>query len=165
MSKSLAFGPNSSAVAGVSSLTFAPAPINFAADMRKSDSGPGKVVYTDVTSPIDQPSTLRISQVAKANVYAGTSISPEAMLSNKRGIDTVLEIKETWKVTDSADTTFSRYAPARCAITLNLPLDEVVTAAAVKHLVDRAVAALFAQGDATITNGANALLHGVVEKG
>lgn len=164
MAKSLSYGPNSTAVAGVANVTFSPAPINFVADMRSVEEGAGKVVYTDVTSPIDQPATLRIAQAIRPNVYAGTSVENASMLPSKRGVDIVVETKEMWRESDDTDPTYDRLIPVRCAITLNLPIAAQVTPDAVEHLIGRTVAALYKQGEDDITAGLNALLHGVVEK-
>lgn len=164
MSRTLTHGPNGTPIEGLSTVTIAPAPINFAEDLRVVESGPGRVVYTDVTSPQDQPSTLRIAQQSKPNVYAGTSIDPAAFLATKQGIDTVVEIREVWSEVDSTDSTYLKLIPVRAAITLNLPVASQVTSTEVALLVNRVVAALFAQGDATIADGLTDLLHGVVEK-
>lgn len=165
MTKSLTYGPNPTAVGGLTNVTFSPAPIHFAADMVRIESGAGKVVYTDVTAPVDQPATLRIAQAFRSNVYAGTSIDAASMLPSKRGVDIVVEQKEVWLGSDTSDATYHPLMPVRCAITLNVPLAAQVTPDAVEHLIGRTVAALYAQGDGDITAGLNALLHGVVEKG
>lgn len=165
MTKSLSYGPNGTPVEGVTAVTFAVAPLNYTADFAEVESGPGKIVYTDTTSPQDQPSTLRIAQQSRPNVYAGTSVDPSCYLPNRKGTDTIIEIREFWNLTDSTDSTFLNVAPVRCAITMTLPDSSVVTADAVSRLIARGVAALFAQGDATIANGVDALLHGAVKKG
>lgn len=164
MAKSLGYGPNGTAIGGLATLTIAPTPLNYEADFSVIDEGAGYVVYTDTTSPIDQPSTLRIAQTVRPNVYAGTSIESAAMLPSRKGSDTVVEIKEQWVETDSVDPTYYRVLPVRCAITLNYPIAAQMTPAALKHLVERTVAALFGQGDATSDDGLNALLHGVAQK-
>lgn len=164
MAKVLATGTNDTPVGGLASLTLVVPPHNYTADFRSLEEGPGKIVMSDVTSAVDQPSTLRIAQQSKPNVYVGTSIDSSAFLANKRGTDTILEIKEVWSITDAAVPEFLQLMPARCAITLSLPTHALITDSVVEALVCRAIAALFNQGDATSADGINALLHGVVSR-
>lgn len=164
MAKVLSYGPNDTPVEGVTNLTLTVPPLNFDADFRTLEDEPGRWVAIDVTSPQDQPSTLRIAQQSRPNVYAGTSIDPSVFLPTKKGLDTIIEIREVWSDTESTDPTYLRLAPVRAAITLTLPDSSLVTEDSVMRLVGRAVAALFAQGDATHSAGISALLHGVVRK-
>lgn len=166
MAKVLAYGPNGTAVTGLEAgLTIVPAALNFDADFSVIEQDAGKVIYTDVTAPIDQPSTLRIAQTARPNVYAGTSIESSAMLPSRKGMDIVVEIKEQWVETDTVDATYYRVLPVRAALTFNVPVAAQVTPDALEHLVKRVVAALYVQGDDDMTAGLNSLLHGVIEKG
>lgn len=164
MAKVLTTGPDGTPVAGVEFVTLAIPPLNYDVDFRVLEEGPGKLVMTDITSPLDQPATIRVAQQAKPNIYAGTTIDPSAYLANKRGTDTIAEAKETWSITDAGDPTFQQLAPARAAVTLSLPTSALITEELVMGLVGRAVAALFAQGEATYTTGVSALLHGVVSR-
>lgn len=164
MTKSVSLGPNPTAVGGVASVGFAPAPINFSTDMKKIETGPGKVIYTDVTAPSDRRYTLRIAQQSRPNIYAGTTIDPSVFLSSKRGTDTVVEIKGILEVTDSVDTTFLQQAPYRLALTMTLPESQFISATEMKAMLDRLVAALATQGDDEILAGLTNLAHGVVEK-
>lgn len=165
MTKSVSTGTNGTAQAGITPLTFVMSPLNFPVDFRVIEEGPGKVVYTDITAPLDQPSTIRIAQTSKANVYAGTSIDPAVFLASKSGIDTIAECREIWREIDSVDLKFQHDWPVRCALTLSLPNTSQVTPALVEALVKRTVAAaLYAQGVQTATTGLSSLLRGVVQK-
>lgn len=159
---SLDYGPNGTPVGGLASVTETFSPLNFDADFVELEDGAGKVVYTDVTAPTDRPSTLRIAQTVRPNIYAGTGISDLSMLPSRKGVDTVVEIKETWQNTDAAGVV--TLLPVRCAITMNLPQSSVVTADAVERLIQRVVAACYKQADGDMTAGLNALLHNVVKK-
>lgn len=164
MSRVLTFGPNGTPVEGVTALSFTLPPLNFEADFGLIEEGVGKVIYTDLTSPQEQPSTLRIAQTSRANVYAGTSIDPSVYLANKRGTDTIVEVREIWADTESTDPSILGHAPVRCAITLTVPDSAIVTDEAVERLLARCVAAFYKQGEATPDAGITALLHGVVKK-
>lgn len=166
MAKTTSYGPSGTPVGDpvITALTFPIAPLNFDADFGIIEEGVGKVVMTDITSPQDQPSTLRISQQAMPNVYAGSSIDSSVYLPNKKGTATVVEICEIWTVTDDTDPAFLLQFPVRGALTLRLPDSAYVTPASVERLVGRVVAGLFAQGSAISTTGLEAILHGIVKK-
>lgn len=164
MAKTISYGPNGTAVAGVSDVVTTTLPLNFTADFRSIEEGPSKVVYTDITAPQDRASTLRIAQSSRANIYSGTSIDPSVFLATKRGTDTIIEVRETHEETDSTDSTYLRHYPVRAALTLTLPDASQVTADAVVRLINRLVAAVATQGDDELTAGVTALLHGVVKK-
>lgn len=164
MSKVLTHGPTNTDVPAITTCTFVVTPLHFEADFRLIDSGPGKSVYTDITAPTDQPSTIRIAQTSRANVYAGTSIDPSVYLPSRRGTDTILECREIWVETDSTDTTYRKEIPVRCAITMTLPDTSAFADEDVEALVARTVALLFAQGEDTADGGINAILRGVTGK-
>lgn len=164
MTRSVSYGPNGTAVPDVTALTLALPPLNFDADFQVIEEGPGKVVMTDVTSPRTQPSTIRIAQQSRPNVYAGTTIDPAVFLPIKKGTDTVIELREVWSETDTEDSSYLRLFPVRVAITATFPDADQITAAAVARSVARVVAALAAQGDDDLIAGIEALLRGVGKK-
>lgn len=165
LTKQINMGPNGTAVSGLTALTdLAISPLNYDADFRVLEEGPSRVVMTDVTSPIDQPSTLRIAQTSRANIYAGTDIDPSAFLATRKGSDTIVEFREVWEETDSVDATYRALIPVRCAITLTLPVSASVTPGMVQDLITRTFSALYEQGDALSVDGITDLLHGVVKR-
>lgn len=166
MARSVTMLPNSSptdpAQIGVTLAVF---PLNFAADWRIVEQAPGKVVYTNVKAPVDQPSTIRIAQTVRPNVYAGTGIEPTAQCPTKRGCDTVVELKMVGKVTDSDDPDFVQYLPIRMAFTMNLPVSSDIGSTEVNNLLMALLGAIPAKvNDELFYDGLNDLLHGVVEK-
>lgn len=166
MAKTTSYGPVGTPVGDpvITAVTFEVTPLNFDADFRTVEEGASKIVLTDITSPQDQPSTIRISQAARPNVYAGTSIDASAYLPNKKGTDTVVEVREVHAVTDDTDPAFLLQFPVRAAFTLNVPDSAYVTPALVKRLLARVVAAMAEQASATLDSGIDALLHGAVKK-
>lgn len=165
MTKSLSHGPEGSSVAGVTALALPIAILNYD-DFKIIESGPGISKYTDITSPTDQPSTLRIAQRVRPNVYAGTSIDPTVFLASKSGTDTVVELQEVWTVSDSEDTSYRQDFPVRIGLSFTTPNSALVTADEVRYLVGRVIAAMFdQQSNNTLDNtGLTALLHGVTTR-
>jgi len=164
MSKVVTFGPNSTPVEGLASLTLTMPPLNFLADYKEVDEGPGRVLYTDISSPREQPATLRIAQTSRANVYAGSTIDPMVFLPNKKGTDTIVELRQIVAVTDTEDSTFLEMFPVRIAVTTTYPDTSYLTANALESLLLQVVAAHFEQGAATVDSGLTLLSHGVVKK-
>lgn len=164
MTKTIVYGPTGTAVEGVAAVTFAVPPLNFDEDFSLIDEGKGSIVFTDITSPTDQPSTLRIAQRPVANVYSRSSIDPSLYLATKRGTDMIIEVLETHMEHDSVDSSLDKAWPARFALTMSTPDAAQVDAASIKRGVARLVAALAAMGDATLDAGIDKLRHGVVRK-
>jgi hypothetical protein len=165
VAKTFGYGPNGSSVPDVSGNIGVLGPaLNYDLDFREIESGTGFKVYTDITSPVDQPATIRIAHKERANVYAGTSIDPSVYLPTRRGVDTIIEVREVWTESDSEDSSYLRQVPVRAAITLTLPAYGNVSTEDVEHLLSRLVVSLFEQSEDSIDTGLEALLHGVVDK-
>lgn len=160
------FGPTDTEVAGVAAVTLAVTPLNFEEDWRvvEASSDGSKIVYANVTTPVDMPATLRIAQSLRPNVYAGTSIEPANMSQTRKGLDIVFEIKEVIAVKSDEDAAYRELLPVRAAITFNVPVSAHIGATEVERLIARSIAAIAEQGSASITSGLNLALHGVTEK-
>lgn len=164
MSLTTTHGPISTAQAGITPLTFPIAPLNFPVDYSPVKDVPGEVIYTDLTTLREQPSTLRIASQAINNVYAGSDIDPSHRLANSKGISTLISLKEVWQGVDSEIPDVVSRFPVGISIVLQTPNTSFVGAADVKYLVAKAVAAFFASGVQTADTGINAQLRGVVKK-
>lgn len=164
MTKSVSYGPNGTAVAGVSAVAVTVPPINFEADMLPLVDDPGVNIYVDSTSPVDQPSTIRLATRDVANVYAGTSIDPAVFLPSRKGRDIVAQAQEVHVINDSEDPSNIRMYPIKCTITVNAPIDPSVTPAVLEHIVARALASIARQGEDDLAAGLAALHRGVTTK-
>lgn len=161
MAKVLAIGPTSTAATDV---VVTGSGVKFSVDSRRVEEAPGKAVYTDITCPLDQPETVRFSQMVRPNIYAGTSVEAAAMLASRKGCDTVVELKQMWKETDDTDPSYERLIPVRMALTMNLPLSGVVTSERVTAMLERLISYIAVEDAATIDSGIENLLHGVFTK-
>lgn len=164
MTKSVDFGSNGTAVAGVSAITFAVAPLNYVADFLPLVDDPGVNIFVDNTAPVNRPSTLRLAVRDVSNIYAGTSIDPAVFLPSRKGRDIVVQVQEVHEVTDSANAALLQQYPIKGTLTINAPLDEAVTPAVLEHVVARLVAAIARQGDDDLAAGLSALHRGVTTK-
>lgn len=163
MAKILSHGPVPTVAIGVDPIGISATPINFS-DMLVLEEGPGKTVYTDLTSPADRPSTTRFTVSSKANIYAGSSIDSSVWLPSKKGTEIYVELRQVWAVTDSVDLTYHKEFPVRAALALSVPETGVIEAADVWDLALAAFISLYANRDNDGDAGINALLHGVTEK-
>lgn len=163
MTKSIATGYTDTAIAGNPAMTVTVGKLNYGADFRKSSVASAEVIATNVTCPVDQPETLRISQKPISNIYANLDVDPSGYLPNKKGSATLLEMREIWVETDSVDATYRKYIPVKVGLTLQLPQYAAVTSALAQAAALRAVSMLFEQG-VVDTTGMDALIRGVLAK-
>lgn len=163
MAKTIATGYTDTAISGNPTMTVTAGKLNFKADFRPLSEAPGEVILTNVTSPVDQPETMRLSQRKVANVYANTEVDPSAYLPIRQGTATLLECRETWVETDSVDTTYRKLIPVKCGITFTLPAYGNITADQAVGLVLRTLGLTFETGTVTSV-GMAALLRGVMMK-
>jgi len=164
MTKSVNYGPNGTDVPAIGTIDLVVEPINFTADFLPLSLEAGASIYTDSTAPVDRPSTLRFATRDVANVYAQTSIDPSVYLPSRKGRDIVVQVQEVIAITDSVDTDLLYHVPIKGTLTLNMPLDEAITAAVPVHVVHRLLAAIARQGEDGISVGMAALLRGVTTK-
>lgn len=138
--------------------------IDWSADFLATERVPGKAVYTAFQNELDQPMTVRFQVAERANIYAGTSISEDAYLPTKKGLDIVAEVKQTWKVTNSADPSFVEYFPVRAALTLNVPVSGKFGISDTEDLVSLLISAVVRESNGSLADGINFIRHGIFDK-
>lgn len=123
MTKTVNFAPACTAVANDPNRSIVLPLTNFDADYNVlDDSKAGTVIFTDLTTPLDQPWTVRFSQSPKKNIYAGSDIDPSAYLANKAGTEVYVETRGIVEVLDASDPAYRALAPIRGSIGLTLPV-------------------------------------------
>lgn len=163
MTKSITVGYTDTAIAGNPAMQVTVGKLNYGTDFRKSAVSASEVVATNVTCPVDQPETLRISQKPISNVYANLDVDPSGYLPSKKGIATLLEDRQLWVETDSVDATYKKYIPIKVGITIQAPQYSGVTSTLVQTACLRAFSLILEQG-VVDTTGMDALLRGVLSK-
>lgn len=161
-------GPENSSIEGITEGGTLTLPVlDFKKDFRVLESGPGLWKVTDLTSPKTQPSTIRIAQTVRANIYAGTQIDPSMFLANKEGVDTIIELREVGLVSNEADPLESKQVPFRLAITWTDPMTDGFTYSQFERAVLRALAFAYDQqvtDETREVSGISALQHRVLAK-
>lgn len=163
MAKTIAVGYTDTAIGGFASLAPSLGVLNWGVDLKTLSKVPGEIVASNVTSPTDQPETIRLAQRKVSDVYAGTSIDPLGYLPSRQGTSTLIELREVWVETSSTDETYRKYIPFRCGLSFTLPIYGGITAAMAQTAVLRTVAALFERATSD-TTGMTAIQRGVLNK-
>lgn len=165
MTKLLSAGPYGTLVPNVPGYVVGLSALDLA-NFQVVESSPGVVKYTNIAAPMDRPSTLKRAHRVRKNVYAGTSIDPMAFLPNKQGSDIMVEVQEVWSITDESDASFRQDFPVRCAISITVPNNELVTGQEVKDLLGRTLAGLGGQpiDDRLPIEAVSGLLRGVAAR-
>lgn len=124
--------------------------LSYATDFAIAESGAGRVVLVNITSPTSREERIRYDLYDVANVYKGTGIPIEAQPVIRSGRKLVSNLQETWLVTpDETGTNCcapSILLPVSATLTLNFPNVGAVTPDALGSLLTRLVATFYATG-------------------
>lgn len=120
-------------------------------------------VFTNITTPVSFPETLRIAVKDVSNVYADTGIDPGLWAPTARGRSLVVSLRDTWREIDSEDATYEVALPMKAHLVLEVPNQNgTISASDINAFVTRLISALFTGGvsaDSRITD----ILRGVIK--
>lgn len=159
MSKTTSFGYIDTAPAGGATKTLTRPNLNYVANFAISDNSQNKAVVTNLTTPVDQPETIRWQSSNIANIYDGTTIDPSVYATSKQGISIVAQDNSILRVTDSVDPTFQVDLPFSVHMVVKIPKSQYITAANVEAAIARCVATLY-ETDSTGTTRIEKLVRG-----
>lgn len=120
---------------------------------------PGQAVMKNVVNALDQPNTVRCQVATVADVFKGSDVAAAAG-QRTDGLSILVQITESWKVTDSV-TGDVYYLPISAHMVLKIPVDANITGALLQALVTRLVGSLD-RGAADVADSLTSLSHGVV---
>lgn len=143
MSKLTSFGYTDTPPAGGATKAFTRPNLNYAANFSVMVSTDNKAVITNLTTPVDQPETIRWQESNIANIYDGTTIDPSVYATSKQGISLVSQVNCILRVTDSVDPTFQVDLPIAVHMVVKLPKSQYITSANLQTVMARCVAAYF----------------------
>lgn len=98
------------------------------------------VVLSNLTTPVDQPETLRYAQYDVANVYKNTDIQPIYRENGVRGKKNIISLLDTARVTSLDGEVIVDY-PVKVAISMEYPLSANLSSADIWRAVVRCIAA------------------------
>lgn len=151
MSKSVSVGYTDTPISGVTSLDLSRGLVNFGADFRKKSESTNELILTNLTSPVDRPERFRYAYNDVANVYSGTGIDATVYSPSKKGVSVLIQLTETFSVTDSVDPTYRIDLPVSAHMVLKIPANENITAAMVETLIGRLASGAYETGSETVS--------------
>lgn len=149
-----------------SKLTLEIPTLSYAKDFSVKSDTSNEVVLTNVTSPLDQPETIRFAIQNIGNVYTGTSVAVENRSVSQRGVQLLIQLNDILRV-EAADegnnpcceTGFD--LPISSHIVIKVPLNQYVNADIVLAVVQRNIAALFEENNTSAR--LNSMLRGALK--
>lgn len=128
----------------------------------KSDEA-GESVMENTSAPITQPNAVRYAVGVVSDVFKNTPANP-ASGQRKDGKSILIQINETWKLYDPANTALAPiYLPVQAHMVLRFPVDESITSTELAALVDRLVGAATRDDEQTLASALDPLLHGITK--
>lgn len=97
------------------------------------------VILSNVTTPVDQPETLRFAQYDVANVYKNTDIQPIHRQNGLKGKKNMISVLDTARVVN-ADSSVTDY-PVKVSMAMEFPVSANLTSDNIYQVVQRCIAA------------------------
>lgn len=101
-----------------------------------------EVELTNMTSPVDQPETLRFAITPINNVYQNTGVDPAYYGASRKGFSVLVQLNDILRVTDSVKPEFVQDFPVSAHIVIRGASSQYVSSDNVYSVVKRLVAAL-----------------------
>lgn len=146
MAKSVNKNYTDTPVSGVTSLSLPISVVNFGKDFRVKVNEPQEVIITNLTSPIDRPEKFRFAMSDIKDIYKNSGIDPNLFSPSKRGVSVLVQLTDTYTVTDSADPTHEVALPLEAHLVLKVPANEAVTTQMIVDFIGRLASGFFETG-------------------
>lgn len=118
----------------------------------------GKTVLTNLTSPMDQPETVRYQYQHVANIYNGSDVDPSFWSQNKNGYSVVVDVKNNLRVTDSEAGKEIIY-PVKAHLVFSAPKSQHITAGEIEHVISRILGFLSSTDTEALDDHINSLMR------
>lgn len=146
MSLNIATGCTDTPIDGVTAPQLTLPLLNYKADYRVKSESSKEAIITNITTPLDQPESIRFGISEIANIYSKSGINTDLISGPMKGINVLTQINEVIKVTDSANAAFSQYLPMSAHLVLKIPQSGYITEAVVNTFIKRLIATLYENG-------------------
>lgn len=128
--------------------------LKFKENFVKASDEPNEAVIANITGPeIGSAENIRFGASVVNNIYASTSTDLSQMPSNKKGVQTLVEISTTYRGTNTV-TGQEIDLPCKGRIVLRFPTNSCVTEELIKDLLTRTIASSFSE---TLTDASRQL--------
>lgn len=159
MSTVISTGTSDTTISGASAPTLTLPIINYGADFRVKTESSSEVVVVNTTSPLDQPESIRFGYSEIADIYAKSGLNSDLVSGTKKGINLLVQVNDTIKVSDPTAPTFVQYLPISAHVVIKVPQSSVITPAVVQTLINRLCGSLYENA----TTNLPSLLKGVLK--
>lgn len=117
--------------------------MNYTEDFRCEVDEPGECRMVNLRSPLGYPEKVIQKVSTKANIYKNADVESTLQSPQKRGVDVLSQLVETWTVTDTEDSTYNVALPVSGNLTLHIPENENITDDDVLEFARRVCAPLY----------------------
>lgn len=132
------------------------------ADFAVTETATMSTSYTNITSPIDQAETVKVSTKKVNNVYSGSGVMPSYMAVTKEGVQSLIQVRDIYSIQSDGTTSSTGESccspwridlPSKVNITIQVPKSQYFGAAEAMAVINRAIGVLqHAADDVTILN-------------
>lgn len=159
MPKTTSFGYTDTTPAGGATKELTRPNLNFNVDFAKTEDSENKCILTNLTSPYDQPESMRFELADIKNIYNGTSIDPSVYAPSRAGISLLCQVNDILRVTDSEDSTYQVDLPISVHFVVKMPKSQYITAHDIESVVARCVSSMY-ETDSDGVSRLDALVRG-----
>lgn len=132
--------------------------LDYANDFAIAEDEAGRTVITNITSPIDQPETIRYQYQNVANIYANSGIDPSLMSQNKTGFSVVVQVNDTLRVSDDSEGSIRTLdLPCTAHLVFKFPKSQYIGSTEIETVIARTIGALASTDSASLSSHINAL--------
>jgi hypothetical protein len=117
--------------------------LDFANDFAKMSDERDEAIVTNVDCPVAYPETMRFMTEDVANIYRGTGIDPSLYSNVKQGKKILVTLRDTWKISDSADASYEVALPLSGNLTLRVPNSGDIATSDLYHFCVRLISGIF----------------------
>lgn len=139
------FGYTDTPISGVTAPKITVPVINFNEDYRVKASSAKEATIVNISSPLDQPESIRFAVSEVADVYAGAGLSSEQIIGSKAGTRLLAQLNMTAKVTDESGMIVS-YLPLSAHLVIKVPKSAYVTNDLIDTVKNRLIGTLYDNG-------------------
>lgn len=161
MALSLSYGYSDTTPAGGATKALSRSNVNYAADFRVRSNTTDDLVITNLKADLSTPETFRFATATIKDVYNGTSIETPLIPPVRRGTSILVQVNDTWTVTDSDDPKYKVALPVSAHLVVKIPNQGIITASNVEYLIGRCLAGLY-ETDSTDTTRIQSLVRGAL---
>lgn len=151
-------GVTDTPISGATAPTLTAPVLNYASDFRIKKQDKNNTYLINTSSPLDQPETLRFGFQEVNDAYSGSGLNSDQIPGSKKGMNILIQLSDTYKVTDSTNTAVIKYLPVSTHLVIKAPQAAEINATLIKGAITRLLGALYEDGALNI----EALLRGVI---